>query len=155
MFLWPFCCKENEGKGESVLLLDGMSAQIYKKCSSCVVCASIKGQGFRGKPPLVNIPVRGVFECIGMDFVELDLSSSGNRYAVILQDYSSKWPEVYAVANRKAETVAECLLDLIWKQGVPLRIIHDKTAEFLSNVLQEMAQLIGIDQLEATLRLTV
>ena len=71
----------------------------------------------------------------------------GNRYALVFQDYLNKWPEVYAVANRKAETVAECLLDLIWKHGVPMRIIHDRAAEFLSNVLQETAQLIGIDQL--------
>ena len=57
---------------------DGMNAQVHQKCASCVVCASVKGQGFRGKPPLVSIPVGGVFECVGMDFVELDLSSSGN-----------------------------------------------------------------------------
>ena len=126
---------------------DGMNAQVHKKCASCVVCASVKGQGFRGKPPLVSIPVGGVFECVGMDFVEFDLSSSGNRCALVFQDYLSKWPEVHAVANRKAETVAQCLLDLIWKHGVPRRIIHDRAAEFLSNVLQETAQLIGIEQL--------
>ena len=63
------------------------------------------------------------------------------------QDNLSKWPEVYAVSNRRAETVAECSLDLIWKHGVQRRNIHDRAAEFLSNVLQETAQLIGIDQL--------
>jgi len=51
------------------------------------------------------------------------------------------------VTNRRAETVAGCLLNLIWKHGVPGRIIHGKAAEFLSNVLQETAQLIGVDQL--------
>ena len=59
----------------------------------------------------MNIPVEGAFKCIGMDFVELDLSLSRNRYALVFQDYLSKWPEVYAVPNRRAETVAECLLD--------------------------------------------
>jgi len=124
-----------------------MNARVHKKCVSCVVCASVKGQGFIGKPPLVSIPVGGIFECVGMDFVELDLSSSGNRYALVFQDYLSKWPEVYAVVNRKAETVAQCLLDLIWKHGGPSRMIHDRAAEFLSNVLQETALLIGIEQL--------
>ena len=42
----------------------------------------------------MNIPVGGVFECAGMDFVELDLSSSGNRYALVFQDYLSKWPDI-------------------------------------------------------------
>ena len=49
--------------------------------------------------------------------------------------------------DHRAETVAKCLLDLIWKHGVPNRIIHDWEAKFLSEVLQETAQLMGIEQL--------
>jgi len=82
-----------------------------------------------------------------MDFVELDVSKQGNRYALVFQDSLSKWPEVYALADRKATTVAECLLDLVWKHGVPNKIIHDRAAKFLSEVLQETAELLGISQL--------
>jgi len=35
----------------------------------------------------------------------------------------------------------------IWKHGVPNRIIHDRAAEFLSEVLQETARLVGVSQL--------
>ena len=125
----------------------GMKGDIYKKCSGCVTCASVSGQGTREKPALVNIPVGGAFECIGMDFVEMDKSKDGNRYALVIQYYLTKWPEVYAVQDRKAETVAKCLQDLIWRHGVPSRIIHDRAAEFLSEVLQETALLMGITQL--------
>ena len=45
------------------------------------------------------------------------------------------------------QTVAKCLLDVVWKHGVPARIIHDRAAEFLSEVLQETAALMGISQL--------
>ena len=82
-----------------------------------------------------------------MDFVELDISKQGNRYALVFQDYLSKWPEVYAFADRKATTVAKCLMDLVWKHGVPNKIIHDRAPEFLSEVLQETAELLGISQL--------
>ena len=125
----------------------GLKSDVYRKCSSCVVCASVKGQGNRGIPPLVNIPVGGPFDCVGMDFVELDVSQEGNRYALVIQDYLTKWPEVYALSNRKAETVAKCLLDVVWKHGVPNKIIHDRAAEFLSEVLQETAELLGLNQL--------
>ena len=64
-----------------------------------------------------------------------------------MQDYLTKWPEVYALPDRKAETVARCLLDLTWKHGVPARIIHDRAAEFLAEVLQETATLLGVTQL--------
>ena len=82
-----------------------------------------------------------------MDFVELDQSADGNGYALVLQDYLTKWPEVYPVANRKAKTVATCLVDLIWRHGVPSQIIHDRAAGFLSEVIQETAHLMGMTQL--------
>ena len=49
-----------------------------------------------------------------------------------MQDYFTKWLEVYAVADRKATTVAHCLAYLIWRHGVPAQIIYDQAAEFLS-----------------------
>lgn len=88
----------------------------------------------------------GPFDCVGMDFVELDMSKRGNWYALVFQDYLSKWPEVYALADRKATTVANCLVDLVWKHGVPNKIIHDRTPEFLSEV-QDTAELLGISLL--------
>ena len=126
---------------------NGLKADVYKKCASCISCASVKGQGKKGKPPLVSIPVGSAFDCIGMDIVELDKTRDGNRYALVFQDYLSKWPEVYALPDHKAETVAKCLLDLVWRHGVPNRIIHDRAAEFLSDILQETARLIGVKQL--------
>ena len=74
----------------------------------------------------------------------MDTAKSENKYALVFQDYLSKWPEVYPVKDRKAETIAHCLLDLVWKHGVPSRIVHDCAAEFLSEILQETAQLIGL-----------
>ena len=38
-------------------------------------------------------------------------------------------------------------MDLIWHHGVPRRIIHDRAAEFLAEVLQETAHNMGISQL--------
>ena len=79
----------------------GMSGDILKKCETCVNCASVQGQSFRGIPPLVSIPVGSPFKCVGMDFVEFDKSNAGNCYALVFQDYLTKWPEVYAVDNRE------------------------------------------------------
>ena len=77
----------------------------------------------------------------------MDVSHRGNRYALVFQDYLTKWPKVYAVPDRTAPTVAKCLADLIWKHGVPMKIIHDRAAEFLSDVVQETATVLGITQL--------
>ena len=47
------------------------------------------------------IPVSGPFEDVGMDFKEMDLSQSGNKYVFVLQEYLTEWPEVYAVKLRQ------------------------------------------------------
>jgi len=94
--------------------------------------------------------VRGPFECIGMDFVEMDRSKGGSCYALVIQDYHTWWPEAYALPDCKAETVARCLLDLTWKHGVLSQIIHDRAAEFLAEVLEETESLPGLTQLPTT-----
>ena len=43
--------------------------------------------------------------------------------------------------------MAKCLANLIWEHGVPLKIVYDGATEFLSDILQETATLLGITQL--------
>ena len=125
----------------------GMSSMVFKKCESCLTCATTQGQERRQNPELHSIPVGEPFACIGMDFKEMDESYDRNRFALVFQDYLSKWPEVYAVADRTASTVAKCLADLIYRHGVPSTIIHDRASEFLADVLQDTAFILGIKQL--------
>ena len=55
-----------------------MKGDVYKKCSNCVTCASVQGLGRRHNLSLKSIPVGKPFDCIGMDFKEMDISSKGN-----------------------------------------------------------------------------
>ena len=57
-----------------------MRQDIHQKCSNCVVCASVQGQEKRVRPPLKSIQVGGPFEHVGMDFKQMDISHSENRY---------------------------------------------------------------------------
>ena len=47
-----------------------MSSMIFKKCESCLVCATTQGQERRQNPKLHSMPVGEPFGCIGMDFKE-------------------------------------------------------------------------------------
>ena len=115
-----------------------------------VLLFRVKVQCRRSKPPLKNIPVSGPFEVVGMDFKEMDLSRSVNKYALVFQEYLTKWPEVYAVKDRSAQTVDKCLTDFVCKHGVPNHIIHDRAAEFMSDVLQETARIFPVTDFGST-----
>ena len=147
VFAGHFALKKMLSKLSQYYYWPGMRADVQKVCENCVVCASTQGQEQRKKPPLHCIPVGEPFECVGMDFKELDVSEDGNRYALVFQDYLTKWPEVFSVPDRTAPTVAKCLAELVWRHGVPAKIIHDRAAEFLSDVLQDTAAILGLKQL--------
>ena len=55
----------------------------------------MQGQNLRGTPSLVSIPVGDPFECAGMDFVDFGKNSAGDCYAIVFQDYLTKWLELY------------------------------------------------------------
>ena len=147
VFAGHFSTKRMFNKLSQYYYWQGMRGDIQKVCETCIVCASTQGQERRKKPLLHCIPVGEPFECVGMDFKEMDTSTDGNRYALVFQDYLTKWPEVFPVKDRSAITVAKCLAELVWRHGVPAKIIHDRAAEFLSDVLQDTAAILGLKQL--------
>lgn len=49
------------------------------------------------------------FEQIGIDITSpFHITNSGNRVMLVVLDYFTKWPEVYALPNQEAATVAKC-----------------------------------------------
>lgn len=62
----------------------GMRAEVRKFCRGCLSCATRKGLGCLVRPPLQPIPTKGPFHRVGVDFVELPITSSGNKYIIVL-----------------------------------------------------------------------
>ena len=92
LYAGHFAVKKMYEKVSQNYFWPGMKGDIYKKYSNCVAYASVQGQGRRHCPPLKRIPVGEAFECIGMDYKEMDISTRGNRYALVFQDDLKKWP---------------------------------------------------------------
>lgn len=63
-FAGHFAAKKTAQRISQYFYWSGLKGDVYKKCASCVACASMKGQGHKGKPPLVSIPVGGALEWI-------------------------------------------------------------------------------------------
>ena len=48
-----------------------------------------------------------------MYIIKFPRSKKGNQYAVVLMDYLTKWPEVFAVPDQTAATIARLLVEEI------------------------------------------
>ena len=103
------------------------------------------------KPLLTPTPVGGPFDRVGVDVLQLPLSRQGNRYAVVFMDYLTKWPEVFAVPDQTALTIAWLLVEqVISRHGVPSQLLSDRGPAFLSNLVQELCAVMGMKKVNTT-----
>ena len=91
------------------------------------------------------------FEQLGMDVVgPLERSKAGNRFMLVVTDYATRYPEVFALKAVKARTVATCLIQLFSRVGFPRAIITDQGSNFMSNLLKQVYRLLGIKGIRTT-----
>ncbi|KAL5019661.1 hypothetical protein ScPMuIL_002553, partial [Solemya velum] len=104
------------------------------------------------KAPLVPIPhMEEPFSRIAIDFVgPLPLTERKNRYILVCVDYATRYPEAFALSNQNAETVAECLVSLFSRVGVPKEILSDQGSNFMSDLMKELCRLLSIKKLSST-----
>ena len=88
---------------------------------------------------------------VGVDILQLPMSMDGNQYAVVFMDYFTKWPEVFAVPDQTAETIARLLVEqVIPRHGVPEQLLSDRGKNFLSSLVQEVCKLIGTKKINTS-----
>ena len=73
-----FTVKRMKNRVSQYFYWPGMRGDIHRKCMSCIECASVQGQSNHGRPLLESIEVGSIFECIRIDFLEMDTARSGN-----------------------------------------------------------------------------
>jgi len=106
---------------------DGMYTDAINYCKNCPQCAVVTGTGRKYNPLLKPIPVERVFQILGVDIMELPKTSNGNQYAVVFQDFLSKWPFVFATKDQKATTLARLLVEeVVPVIGVPEALLSDR-----------------------------
>ena len=69
---------------------------------------------------------------------------SGNRYVLVVCDYATRYPESVALKSIDAEHVAEELIPLFARVGVPKEILTDQGSNFTSRLLEELYRLLHV-----------
>ena len=66
-------------------------------------------------------------------------------------DYLTKWPEVFAVSDQTAATIAKLLVEeIVSRHGVPLEVLSDRGRAFLSELMKEVQDLLGFHKVNTT-----
>lgn len=84
-------------------------------------------------------------EKMGMDLIgPLPKSSAGNTYALVMQDYFTKWPKAIPLWDATAKMVAGALLMVISTWGPPKELLSDQGPEFVAEVNCKLSRQQGI-----------
>ena len=80
-----------------------------------------------------------------MDIVgPLPKSRSGKRYILVICDYATRYLEAIALKDITAETVAEELISVFARVGIPEEILTDQGTNFTSEMLKQLYQLLHV-----------
>ena len=105
---------------------ENMHADIVTFCKSCPECATATGGHRPSKPHLSPIPVQRPFQIIGLDLMELPVTSRGNRCVVVFQDFLTKWSMVHPVPDQNTERIVKLLTkETVPFFGVPEALLTD------------------------------
>ena len=128
-------------------------AESHIPCKSCDVCQKTVNKGSVLKVPLQKMPlIDKPFKRVAIDLVgPISPPSEGrHRYILTLVDFASRYPEAVPLKTIDTETVAEALVNIFSRLGVPGEILSDLGTQFVSDCMKEVARLLSIKQITTT-----
>ena len=105
------------------------------------------------KAPLGSMPwIVTPFKRVAVDIVGpiAPPSEAGHRYILTLVDYPTRYPEAVPLKKITTEAVAEALLDIYCRVGIPEEVLTDQGTQFMSECMQEVSRLLSIKGLTST-----
>ena len=120
-------------------------------CRSCQVCQRFSKQKVV-KAPLIPLPVvTEPFRRVAMDIVgPLPRTKSDNRYILVMCDYATRYPEAIPVKAVDVEHIAEELVRIFTRVGIPEEILTDQGSNFTSQLQSEIYQLLHVHPIQTS-----
>ena len=131
----------------------GLRQDVIRFCRSCDVCQRTIKRGSVKKVPLGSMPLIDTpFKRVAVDIVGpiAPPSEAGHWYILTLVDYATRYPEAVPLKKLTTEAVAEALLDIYSRVGIPEEVLTDQGTQFMSECMQEVSRLLSIKGLTST-----
>ena len=128
----------------------GVQADTRRFCQSCDICQRTTSKGKTVRVPLQKMPlIDEPFQRVAVDLVgPIQLATTkGNRYILTLVDYATRFPEAVPLSNIETEGVAEALVDIFCRVGVPREMLSDMGTQFTSGLMSEVSRLVSMKHL--------
>ena len=122
-------------------------------CKSCDICQRTIQKGRVTKVPL------GKFTLIDTPFKRVAVDIAGpieprsarkSRYILTVIDYATRYPEAVALPGIETESVAEALVEMFSRVGIPDEMLTDCGSQFTAEGMKEVSRLLSRQQITTT-----
>ncbi|KAF0297419.1 uncharacterized protein FJT64_005121 [Amphibalanus amphitrite] len=130
----------------------GLDAAVEEMVRACEVCASSDKTATPRNAPLHPVPLpEGPWEKVGIDFIgPMEGGGQRQRFAIVLVDYFSKWPEVGFCSSPSTEAAIEFLEVVASREGYPLQVVSDNGTAFVSAEFTAYLRRVGVQHVRVT-----
>ena len=117
-----------------------------RSCEVCQKCAKAKGR----RVPLMEREVLSEpFEVLAFDLVgPFPKAKNGFRFLLTAVCMGSKWPEAIPLKAQTARAVANGMLEIFSRTGIPLQLLTDQGSQFLGSLVKHLCKDLRIDQVK-------
>ena len=130
-----------------------LQSEVNLFCRSCDLCQKTTPKDRVPHVPLNKMPLIDTpFQRVAIDLVGpfSPITEHRNRYILTMVDYATRYPEAIALQSIDTECVAEGLIEIFSRVGVPCEILSDRGSQFMSQVMQEVNRLLSVKHLVTT-----
>ncbi len=133
-FLWP-----------------GMAKEVGGYCRGCDTCQR-RSRHVPRRAPAVERPILSEpFESVAVDLVgPLPKGKGGARYLLTYVCMATRWPEAIPLRSITAKSVAEALLEIFSRTGIPELVLTDQGSQFVGKVMSNLCSLLGIERVRTS-----
>ena len=130
----------------------GLYREVREYCQTCPECQRSARKLASDRGRLVTVPVIGqAFDKISMDIVgPLPRTPRGARYILTTCCYATRYPKAIPLKNELAETVADALLEIFSRLGIPKQIMSDQGTNFMSRLMSGLFQKLRVHKIKTT-----
>ena len=126
-----------------------MARDTENHCRECSKCQQAKPP-MPQRAPLTNIRIGRPWQMVAVDVLEVPVSTLGNRYLLVVQDYFTKWADAIPMPNQTAQCITKELVKICSALGPPEILHSDQGRNFASMILRQTLEAFGATKSRTT-----
>ena len=128
----------------------GVCGDVARFCKSCDICQRTIWKRRVTKVPLGKLPLIDTsFKRVSVQLVGPiePRSDKKSRYILTMIDYATRYPEAVALPSVETERVAEALIAMFSRVGIPSEMLIEHESRVTIEVMNEVSRLLSLQQL--------